>query len=165
MVGFSMGYYMGGEFSFLSDETIYLLSLGGEGSFYGYVSMPFIDALWYFFNNSGVAIYIAFGGLFFGIPAAIGIIVNMCIVGFVYGLLPFKIATAIIMPHGPFELFAFFIAGAAGLRLGVKFITGADDIDEVFEETLRIMFVVILLLAIAAFLESFVTPLLVHAII
>jgi len=164
-IGFAAGYYMGGEFSFLSDDLMYFLSLGEEESFHGYISMPFIDTLMYFFHNSSVSIGIAFGGLFFGIPAALGTIVNMCMVGFFYGLLPAHIMTAIILPHGPFELFALFVSAVAGLKLGVKFMTGSEDIDDVFEETLRIMFVVVALLAIAAFLEAFVTPLLVHAII
>ena len=165
MVGFAAGYYIGGEFSFLSDDLAYLLISESEDGFFGYTSMPFIDTLMYFFHNSSVSVGIAFGGLFFGIPAALGTIVNTCMVGFFYGLLPPHIMTAIILPHGPFELFALFISAVAGLKLGVKFMTGAEDIDDVFEETLRIMFVVVALLAIAAFLEAFVAPLLVHAII
>ncbi|PKP59406.1 MAG: hypothetical protein CVT88_02660 [Candidatus Altiarchaeales archaeon HGW-Altiarchaeales-1] len=166
VTGFVIGYYMGSEFSFLGDDLMDFLILGEKESFFGYVSMPFIDTLWYFFNNSSVAIGTAFGGLFFGgVPAVLEMVINSCIVGAVYGILPFKITTAIIMPHGPFELFAFFISGVAGLKLGVHFITSSDNIDKVFDETLRIMFIVILFLVIAAFLEAFITPLLIHVVL
>jgi len=160
VIGFGIGYYIGDSFSFLSEEFMRLISAGYiESKLIGpYISMPFIDLVYYFSNNSIVALNQGLSGLFFVIPSVLGIAVNGIIVGLFYGVLPAETASAFIAVHGVFEITAFVIATAAGIRLGVKFIKGLENENEIIDETIKVVLAALLLIGIAAFLEAFITP-------
>ena len=83
----------------------------------------------------------------------------------IYGLLPVKMVTTMLLIHGIFEEFALIIAASAGMRLGLKFIRRSPEIDRILEETIRVAFTALLLIAIAAFLEAFVTPIFISFIL
>ena len=97
-------------------------------------------------------------GIFLGVPTIAGGIVNAAIIGMFYGIVPAETATAFIAVHGIPECMALVIATAAGIKLGVKIIGSPENGDEALLETLEVVLATSLLLGIAAFLEAFVTP-------
>jgi len=74
-------------------------------------------------------------------------------------------ASAFIALHGVFEITAFLITTAAGIRLGVKFMKGTENENELLDETLMIVLASLLLIGIAAFLEAFITPVIIWIMI
>ncbi len=166
-VGVGIGYYVGHSFSFLSDEAMMVLSEGWEEqSFLGpYISMPLIDSIYYFSNNINVAMALGLSGIFLGVPTIVGGIVNAAITGLVYGIVPAETATVLIGVHGLPEDMALVIATAAGIKLGVKVITSPESGAEALMETLEVVLATSLLIAIAAFLEAFVTPIVISLMI
>jgi len=159
-IGIGLGYYMGHSFSFLSEEIIMVLSEGWEERRWlgPYVSMPLIDTIYYFSNNINVAMNLGLSGIFFGVPTIAGSIVNAAIIGLVYGIVPAETATMFIAVHGIPECMALVIATATGIKLGVKIMGSPENGAEAFMETLEVVLATSLLLGIAAFLEAFVTP-------
>jgi uncharacterized membrane protein SpoIIM required for sporulation len=159
-IGIGIGYYMGYSFSFLSDEAMMALSEGwGDQSFLDpYLSMPLIDVIYYFSNNISVMMDLGLSGIFLGVPPIAGGIVNGAIFGLFYGVFPAETATMFIGVHGIPECMALVIATAAGIKLGVKIIGSPENGDEALIETLEVVLATSLLLSIAAFLEAFITP-------
>ncbi len=166
-IGIAIGYYMGHSFSFLSEEIMMVLSEGwGEQSFLGpYISMPLIDSIYYFSNNINVAMNLGLSGIFLGVPTIAGSIVNGTIIGMFYGIFPAEMATMFIALHGIPECTALVIATAAGIKLGVKIMKGPENGAEALMETLEVVLATSLLIAIAAFLEAFVTPIVISMMI
>ena len=159
-IGVGIGYYMGHSFSFLSEETMMVLSEGWEEQRWlgPYISMPLIDTIYYFSNNIGVAMNLGLSGIFLGVPTIAGSIVNAALVGMFYGIIPAETASMFIVVHGIPELMALVIATAAGIKLGVKIMGSPENGAEALMETLEVVLATSLLLGIAAFLEAFVTP-------
>nr|QNO47971.1 hypothetical protein KNONPEEI_00009 [Methanosarcinales archaeon ANME-2c ERB4]QNO48154.1 hypothetical protein GOJLPIDM_00010 [Methanosarcinales archaeon ANME-2c ERB4] len=166
-IGIAIGYYMGHSFSFLSEEIMMVLSEGWEEqSFLGpYISMPVIDSIYYFSNNINVAMALGLSGIFLGVPTIAGSIVNGTIIGLVYGILPAETATMFIAVHGIPECIAFAIATAAGIKLGVKIMKSPENGAEALMETLEVVLATALLIGIAAFLEAFITPIVISMMI
>lgn len=158
-IGIVMGYYTGQIFSFLSDEALMFFSeIWEKGRLIGpYNSMPLIDFIYYFSNNSMIGMDMGLGGLFLGIAPMTGAICNGFILGLVYGILPAESAV-LLETHGIIEYIALLICTAAGIRLGVRFLMGLGNINESIEETLKIVLASFLLIGIAAFIEAFITP-------
>jgi len=76
-----------------------------------------------------------------------------------------------ILPHGMFEIPALIIASAAVLRIGVAMVTpqmgksmGEVMIDLMADWARVFLAVVVPLLAVAAVIEAYVTPLLLHTL-
>jgi len=166
-IGVGIGYYMGHSFSFLSEETMMLLLKGWEEQRWlgPYISMPLIDTIYYFSNNISVAMDLGLSGIFFGVPTIAGSIVNAAIIGMIYGITSAETATAFIGVHGIPEFMALVIATAAGIKLGVKIIGSPEKGAEALTETLEVVLATSLLLGIAAFLEAFVTPIVISLMI
>ena len=166
-IGVGIGYYMGHSFSFLSEETMMVLSEGWEEQRWlgPYISMPLIDTIYYFSNNIGVAMNLGLSGIFLGVPTIAGGIVNAAIIGMFYGIVPAETATAFIAVHGIPECMALVIATAAGIKLGVKIMGSPENGAEALMETLEVVLATSLLLGIAAFLEAFVTPIVISLMI
>lgn len=159
-VGIGVGHHIGHSFSFLTDEIMMLVSNKWEsGLVLGpYISIPLIDLIYYFSNNSMVGINLGLSGLFLGIPSMTGVAFNGLIIGLFYGLFSTKIATAFLVVHGVFECTALVLATAAGIRLGAGFIKDFANINEILEETIKVLLATLLLIGIAAFLEAFISP-------
>ena len=165
--GIAIGYYIGYSFSFLSDELMMVLSEGWEEQrlLGPYISMPLIDVIYYFSNNIDVAMSLGLSGIFLGVPTIAGGIVNGAIIGMFYGIVPAKTATMFIALHGIPEYLALVIATAAGIKLGVKIMGSPENGAEALMETLEVVLATSLLLGIAAFLEAFVTPIVISLMI
>jgi uncharacterized membrane protein SpoIIM required for sporulation len=100
--------------------------------------------------------------MFYVIPPLLGISATAGTVGMLYGILPSNLATAGVLAHGIPEITALLIATAAGLRFGVHVIRKDPDIDRILDDTLKTAFASLLLIAIAAFIEAFITPVIMY---
>ena len=111
-------------------------------------------------------------GIFsFGVLGIITLILPFSIIGYFSaimgqtGLSPGLFLIGFVLPHGIFEIPAIILTGALIIRLGLTLVTPNKDytIGEAWIRTLAdwtrlILFLVIPLLVVAAFLEVFITP-------
>ncbi|ERI06742.1 stage II sporulation protein M [Aneurinibacillus aneurinilyticus] len=138
---------------------------------------------WVIFENNVIAAFSMVGlGIFFlGLYPALGLITNGILLGFllkVYangGVNPLKIFLAGILPHGILELSAIIFASAIGIKLGVLtydwivswFVkerrAGAKArFGEMLRDLPLIIGTIVVMLFLAAIIESTVTPLLIQ---
>jgi len=131
-----------------------------------------VPAPWLFFSNVRATILFLFAGLIsFATLAVTLFMVNMALVGVVLGgaslihFSPVMVFAVAILPHGLFELTAVTIATAAVLKVGAVLVTPQPDksMGEVFILSLADWFrvfigLVVPLLAIAAMIEVYLTP-------
>ncbi len=165
--GSAIGYYIGRSLSFMSEDFMWLISEGAaQTRLLGpYTSIPFIDFLEYFSNNSLMALSQGLSGMFFVVPSVLGAAVNGIIMGLVYGIFPAATASAFVAVHGVIEMAAFVIVAAAGIKLGVEFMKGRTDENELLDDALKVALASLLLIAFAAFIEAFITPVLISSVI
>lgn len=133
---------------------------------------PVISALLVFMNN-----YISMAQmLIFGAVAGISPLVTLGLNGAIVGMLlalsagndPLLLLQIIvfgILPHGIFELFAFFLCAAIGLKFGYHCIasplsgkTRLESFRFIWKEAISVLPLVVLLLLLAAFIEIMITP-------
>ncbi|GEN34828.1 MULTISPECIES: stage II sporulation protein M [Aneurinibacillus] len=138
---------------------------------------------WVIFENNVMAAFsmVGLGIFFFGLYPALGLFTNGILLGFllkVYasgGVSPLKILVAGILPHGIIELSAIIFASAIGIKLGVLtydwivslFVRERRSaVKARFSELLRdlplIVGTIVVMLFLAAVIESTVTPLLIQ---
>lgn len=118
-------------------------------------------------NNVGIAFQCFAMGVFFGLGSIVVLLFNGVVIGAVFGfvsgtgsgmnLISFAVA------HGPFELTAIGLAGAAGLRLGLgAVITGArrrrDSLILAGRDAIRLVLGAGAMLVVAALIEGFFSP-------
>jgi len=116
-------------------------------------------------NNSTKTFLAVVSGVIFALFPIFFLFSNGFILGMLYVLTQETLGTAGylagILPHGVFEIPALILSGALGLRLGyafVRFLRRRGDLRGEFLMSLRTYFIVILpLLIIAAFIETFIT--------
>jgi stage II sporulation protein M len=130
-----------------------------------------------FTNNVTSSLMMMALGLFFAFLPVVGLLSNGVLLGFIlfkyaaYGINPWLVLAVGILPHGIFELPAVIFAAAVGIRLGmltfrsigaVLRINPADRVKNDWYMTLKqfpaAVLTVILLLFVAAVVESVVTP-------
>ncbi|HOA35358.1 MAG: stage II sporulation protein M [Dethiobacteria bacterium] len=139
---------------------------------------PYIAALMILLKNFMAMAQMLFLGAFAGISPLATLSIN----GFILGLLaasvqemgmsiPAMIVFG-ILPHGIFELFAFFLCGALGLKLGYHCVasplpgkTRLQSFKYIWKEIVSVMPLVTALLILAALIEIFVTPHLLSSLI
>ncbi|WP_456329506.1 stage II sporulation protein M [Archaeoglobus sp.] len=137
--------------------------------FGGFLENPVILTLIIFANNAGKSLIAMLGGFFFGIFPVMFVALNGYIVGVVvswrtpeWGL--WKVVLA-ILPHGILEIPAIIIACAYGVWLGYRFYLALFKGEEFKIYLLRAIRayvkLVLPLLLIAAFVEAFITPMVV----
>ncbi|PHQ38335.1 hypothetical protein DJ69_12295 [Halorubrum persicum] len=127
--------------------------------------LPPAAALNFFGNNWSVAIATSLGGVALVIPAISSIAFNGLALGAVAALEENLAAlVAFVVPHGVLEIPALFISGALGIHLGiVSWRTFRGRLShEAFADVLERAFWVLVgvgaLIAVAAFIEGFVSP-------
>ncbi|MFC4542789.1 stage II sporulation protein M [Halosolutus amylolyticus] len=127
--------------------------------------VPPAAALEFFANNWLVAITTAYAGFALAVPALVSLVFNGLVMG-VYArteVAPTELA-AFVAPHGILEIPAIFIATALGLSLGAvaaRVPLGQVTRSELADALERAFWVLVgigLLLAIAGFVEGFVSP-------
>jgi stage II sporulation protein M len=136
------------------------------------ISNPIDMCLNIFANNLEACILLFLGGASFGILTMVILSLNGIVIGAITEIISkghsvIFIAAAIV-PHGIFEIPAFIIASALGFHLGQSLIAewyGAADtaIDAARLARLFLMFVVPLI-AVAAVVEAFITPAIIHIV-
>jgi uncharacterized membrane protein SpoIIM required for sporulation len=133
------------------------------------ISFPVI-----FWHNVRAVLIIALLGLFsFGVLGALFYLVNMAVIGGVlgafeaFGFSPLLLTVYGILPHGIFELPALILASAAILHFGVTLVTpntrktlGESMIASLADWAKVTLGVVLPLLAVAAAVETWITPVL-----
>ena len=123
-----------------------------------------------FLNNLRASLFLMLSGVFAGIPTFLGIFINGALLGFITTMItseglsaaPFLILG--ILPHGIFELPAFFICTAFGFKLGyhlmipISGLSRMKSLASVLKEFGVVLPLVVALLVIAAFIEILLTP-------
>lgn len=156
LIGFGMGWV-------LIEPLVEYLDASIRARLIGIV--PPVMALHIFGNNWTVALTLAFSGVAFAIPAIAGLWFNGLVFG-VYARLEVEplVLLAFVIPHGILEIPAIIIAGALGISLGAAvWHAWRGKIDrkglaDQFEQAVWILFGIGIVLAVAAFLEGFVSP-------
>ena len=134
-----------------------------------------VPAPWLFFSNVRASLVFLLAGLISFSTLGIALfMVNMALIGGVLGgaslihFSPWLVFASAVLPHGVFELPAVIIATAAVLKVGAVLVTPQPDksMGEVFLLSLADWFkifigLVVPLLAIAAVIEVYVTPLII----
>ncbi|MFA6097293.1 MAG: stage II sporulation protein M [Candidatus Paceibacterota bacterium] len=120
-----------------------------------------------FKNNVTALFYALIESLVFGISAVTMIIANGVIIG-VFMVLVVKKASFLyfilgIVPHGIFEIPAAIIASSMGMKIGSTVMAkvrrkNVSIIDELYDAVKYFILLVVPLLFVAAFVESFITP-------
>lgn len=168
-----------GWFVFGEDEIrSYLLEIKKELAYSGMKdsNTAFMDMVFLFIKNTRAAfLMLLLGFVPFGIGTAFAIGSNGALVGFVLLAGEVMKGQALelfvfgILPHGITEIGAFFIASALGFKLTISMTRKLrkKDLDEplkvVWKRSVRIFLVVIVpLLVVSAFLEAYVTPLILN---
>ena len=122
---------------------------------------------YYIYNNISVAFRSFAGGLFFGVGALFIMIFNGGFFGAVAGhLVNIEAGEALftfVIAHGAPEITALILAGGAGLRLGAAVLapgqlTRLAALREAARSGMPVIYGVILLLILAAFIEAFWSP-------
>jgi stage II sporulation protein M len=138
-----------------------------------------INAPFLFLNNTRAVTLIFFAGLFsFSVLGVLLYMVNIGIIGGLFGLFqllgiqPWPIFLAGVVPHGVFEIPALMIGSAVVLYMGVAIVTPqtgksmGEVILELFADWAKIFIgLVVPLLAVAAMIEAYVTPTLLHNVL
>jgi stage II sporulation protein M len=169
LVGIFLGYLFSGQLSFLSSAIENLRRLGEQV----HDKNAWSIGLLIFENNLRVSLILLVLGVLLAVPSILGIVMNGALIGFLFALmgkaktvsLPLLFAFG-ILPHGLFEIPAFIIAGAFGMKTGYVLLrplvgmTRLQSFGHVWKEVLWIAPVVVILLFFAAGIESFITPVL-----
>ncbi len=132
---------------------------------------PVISALLIFMNNFLSMAQMLLLGVIAGISPLITLGLNGALVGALFGISAGQGAPLLqmivfgILPHGIFELPAFFLCGALGLKFGYHCVasplpgmTRLQSFRYIWKETISVLPLIVLLLLCAAFIEILVTP-------
>lgn len=138
---------------------------------------PLIGVMRLFFHNVFASLQMMLMGIFLGIPSLLGLFTNGALLGsLAAGLghedisLPAFISLG-ILPHGIFELPAFFISAAFGLKMGFHLVFPLpqkkrwESLSYIWKEFFSLLPLILSLLIIAAIIEILVTPMLIQLII
>lgn len=119
-------------------------------------------------NNLLAAAVTLAGAVTFGLLSALSMFVNGVLVGSLVavsaGETSLLLLAALLLPHGVIELPAFWLAGAVGLRVAhrlVRYLRGTDERPLTRTEGVEIgllLVALVLLIAVAAWIEVHVTP-------
>lgn len=125
-----------------------------------------------FVNNLQACILLFLGGASFGILTIFIMSLNGIVIGAIMEIIskdhsPLFVAAALI-PHGIFEIPAFIIAGALGILLAQSLIAewyGSGDTAVAAHAYARLFLAMVLpLVATAALVEAFITPVVIHLV-
>ncbi|ADG13972.1 protein of unknown function DUF95 transmembrane [Methanocaldococcus infernus ME] len=120
-------------------------------------------------NNLKVILLMLAGAITFGLSTFINLLFNGFNVGVLIGSTfltnePLKLITALILPHGIFEIPAMLIAAIAGFKIPYEITLYLLDrkekpiTEEDIKEFLKLALISIILIIIAAFVEVYITP-------
>jgi stage II sporulation protein M len=125
-----------------------------------------------FANNLQACILLFLGGASFGILTIFIMSLNGIVIGAIMQMVrkdhTFVYVAAAILPHGIFEIPAFILSGAFGILLAQSLIAewyGTGDTAVTAREYARLFILYVLpLVAVAACVEAFITPVVIHLV-
>ncbi|MFA6226451.1 MAG: stage II sporulation protein M [Methanoregula sp.] len=125
-----------------------------------------------FMNNLEACILLFLGGASFGILTIFIISLNGIMIGAIMEIIhkdhSWVFIGAALLPHGIFEILAFIISGALGILLAQSLIAewygGADSAGEAQKLTRIFLLYVLPLVVVAACVEAFITPVIIHLV-
>jgi stage II sporulation protein M len=125
-----------------------------------------------FFNNLEACILLFLGGASFGALTIVILGLNGIVIGSITEIVSkdhsAMFVAAAILPHGIFEIPAFILSGALGILLAQSLIAewyGREDTGVVARRFGRLFILYVLpLVALAAFVEAFITPVVIHLV-
>jgi stage II sporulation protein M len=131
---------------------------------------PLHGATLLFIHNLTASLQVILLGFILGIPALFSTLANGSLLGAMAarmaqeGILPLQFVLIGILPHGIFELPAFLLSAALGLKLGYHVVfplpgqSRGATLRKIFLDIKSALPVIVLLLSAAALIEVFVTP-------
>jgi len=125
-----------------------------------------------FLNNLEACILLFLGGASFGILTIFIISLNGVLIGAIMEIVrkdhSVAFVAAAILPHGIFEIPAFILSGALGIMLAQSLIAewyfGTDTNEDAQKFAWLFILYALPLIAIAAFVEAFITPIVIHLV-
>lgn len=173
----AVAFYVGTAYSEPVDDQVMDNQLGMLQELFAFLieAKPLVSALLVFMNNFLSMAQMLLLGVLAGVSPLFTLGINGALVGVLLSLavqegmplLPLIMLG--IMPHGIFELFAFFLCGAIGLKFGYHCVAsplpGINRIESfryIWKEAISILPLIITLLIISAFVEMFITSRLIH---
>ena len=125
-----------------------------------------------FFNNLEACLLLFLGGASFGILTIFIMSLNGILIGSIMEIVhkehSVAFVIAAILPHGIFEIPAFILSGALGVLLAQSLIAewyqGGDTAEDAKRFTQLFVVYVLPLVGIAAFVEAFITPIIIHLV-
>lgn len=170
VVGVCLGYLFSAQlFSFLSSALENVKHIGEQAR----NKSAFEVGLLLFSNNIRVCIAMVLFGVLLSIPSILLILLNGALIGFLFASMGKAQIVSLtllfvfgILPHGIFEIPAFVISGAFGMKLGYVLLrpligkNRLESLGHVWKEALWVAPIVVMLLMLAAAIESYVTPVL-----
>jgi stage II sporulation protein M len=133
---------------------------------------PLSLAIFIFFNNLQACILLFLGGVTLGLLTLFIIASNGIIIGGIMELVREErgllFVAAAILPHGIFEIPSFIISASLGFILGSSILAewhgDGDSAGTARAHARTFLLVVVPLVAIAAFIEAFITPQIIHLV-
>ena len=133
---------------------------------------PFDICIKLFVNNLETCILLFLGGASFGILTIFIMSLNGIVIGAIMEIIhkdhSWAFIAAALIPHGIFEIPAFIIAGALGILLSQSLIAewygGADTAGDAQKLARIFLLYVLPLVVIAACVEAFITPVIIHLV-
>lgn len=169
------GFYVAGDTTRLAQVMPAGMADGftpGETPDFGYGEVVWDGSLmsaFFITNNTTVAFNAFAWGLLAGVGSLFILFYNGLIIGGLFGFLHSEgadmlIAYALILPHGVIELAAIFLAGGGGLMLGKGILlpgehTRRHSLVLHAKKAVLLIPAIVIMLAVAAFIEGFFTPL------
>jgi stage II sporulation protein M len=154
-------------YAMLEETSLSLLRELGEMVFGGH---PLRGAALLFMHNLISSLQVLFLGILLGLAPLFSTLANGAILGAVafqlgqQGIAPIPFLLVGILPHGIFELPAFFISAAFGFKLGYHVLFPVEghsrkhSLVGILQEIGRVLPVIFILLLLAALIEVFITP-------
>lgn len=169
----AVAFYLGTAYSEPVDDQVLDSQLEMLQELFAFLieAKPLVSALLVFMNNFLSMAQMLLLGVLAGVSPLFTLGINGALVGALLSLsvqegmplLPLIMLG--IMPHGIFELFAFFLCGAIGLKFGYHCVAsplpGINRIESfryIWKEAISILPLIVTLLILSAFVEMFITP-------
>ena len=174
---FVASFAFGNEDLFLADLTETQQTFLQEMADMIFAGSPIKGIALLFFNNIVASLQMMLLGIFLGVPPLLGLFSNGALLGTLIsglgheGIPVFSFLSVGILPHGIFELPAFFISAAFGLKMGFHLVfplpqkKRGESLGIIWREYFSIFPLVVYLLFIASIIEVVMTPLLVKKLI
>lgn len=169
---FLAAFALGNEDFFLTELTKSQQDLLAEMAEMIFAGPPLKGIAILFLNNLLVSLQMMIFGFFLGITPLIGLFTNGALLGSIIAGLEYQGASALVflslgvLPHGIFELPAFIISAAFGLKLGFHLLfplpqkKRGESFKYIWREFISVLPLIICLFLIAAIVEITLTPLL-----